>query len=109
MATPERKTVRNSTIKQVLDLADVTMKAANEEIRRFQSTLIEGQSAGAASTLAFGEAEKALENLNAIQEAFDNMIGVTKTTISAAKVMKVDADQLSMDGYTLPAEIPMGD
>ncbi len=105
--------LRNVTGLIVYDNLDAAMKIVNQQARQIQSAIIEGQSAGAGSTLAFGEDTKAIRNLESLKASFDAKIQATIDEIRSAKEMSVDADQLEMAGvgkaYSLPPAIPMGD
>ena len=105
--------LKNVTGLMVCDGLDVTMKIVNQQARQIQSAIIEGQSAGAGATLAFGEDTKAIKNLESLRASFNSKICALIDEIKAAKEMSVDADQLEMAGvgkaYALPTAIPMGD
>lgn len=105
--------LKNATGLMVCDGLDVAMRVVNQQARQIQSAIIEGQSAGAGATLAFGEDTKAIKNLESLKASFDSKIDSMVSEIKAAKEMSVDADQLEMAGvgkaYSLPAAIPMGD
>lgn len=105
--------LRNVTGLIVYDNLDTAMRLVNQQARQIQSAIIEGQSAGAGSTLAFGEDVKAIKNLESLKASFDAKIQAAIDEIRSAKEMSVDADQLEMAGvgkaYSLPPAIPMGD
>ena len=52
------KDLRNVTGLIICDGLDTVMKTVNQQARQIQSAIIEGQSAGAGATLAFGEDAK---------------------------------------------------
>lgn len=105
--------LKNVTGLIVFDGLDSLMGAVNQMARQIQSTIIEGQSAGAGATLAFGEDEKAVKNLLALKAMVDAKVCAMVAEVEGAKEMSVDADQLDMagkgKGYSLPAAIPFGD
>jgi hypothetical protein len=105
--------LRNVTGLIVCDGLDSLMKAANQQARQIQSAIIEGQSAGAGASLAFGEDVKAIKNLHSLKASIDARICAMIKEIQDAKEMSVDADQLEMAGvgkaYALPAPVLMGD
>lgn len=105
--------LRNVTGLIVCDGLDTVMKTVNQQSRQIQSAIIEGQSAGAGATLAFGEDAKTIRNLESLKASVDARIMALIVEIQSAKEMSVDADQLEMGGqgkgYSLPAAIPMGD
>jgi hypothetical protein len=108
-----RNDLRNVTGLIVCDGLDSVMKSVNQQARQIQSAIIEGQSAGAGATLAFGEDTKAIKNLLSLKATVDAKICTMVQEIKDAKEMSVDADQLEMAGiekaYALPVAIPMGD
>jgi len=105
--------LRNVTGLLVCDGLDSVMKAVNQQARQIQSAIIEGQSAGAGATLAFGEDIKAIRNLTSLKATVDAKICAMVKEIEDANEMSVDADQLEMagigKGYSLPPAVPMGD
>jgi hypothetical protein len=105
--------LRNVTGLLVCDGLDSVMRAVNQQARQIQSAIIEGQSAGAGSSLAFGEDVKAIRNLESLKATVDSKLCALVDEIKGAREMSVDADQLEMAGkekaYSLPAPIPMGD
>jgi len=105
--------LKNVTGLIVCDGLDTVMKTVNQQARQIQSAIIEGQSAGAGATLAFGEDTKTIKNLCSLKASFDARIEAMIKEIESAKEMSVDADQLEMGGvnkaYALPESIPMGD
>ena len=105
--------LKNVTGLIVYDGLDSLMGAVNQMARQIQSTIIEGQSAGAGATLAFGEDIKAIKNLEALRAMADAKIYALIKEIECAGEMSVDADQLEMagkgKGYSLPPAIPFGD
>ncbi len=105
--------LRNVTGLIVYDNLNTVMCLVNQQARQIQSAIIEGQSAGAGATLAFGEDTKAIRNLESLKASFDAKIQATIDEIKCAKEMSVDADQLEMAGinkaYALPSAVPMGD
>ena len=105
--------LRNVTGLVVYDNLDIAMKIVNQQARQIQSAIIEGQSAGAGATLAFGEDAKAIRNLESLRASFNAKIDAAIAEINGAKEMSVDADQLEMAGkdkaYSLPPAIQMGD
>jgi len=107
------KDLKNVTGLIVYDGLDVAMKIVNQQARQIQSAIIEGQSAGAGATLAFGEDAKTIRNLESLKASFDSKIQTMIDDIKNAREMSVDADQLEMGGvekaYALPPAIPMGD
>lgn len=107
------KDLRNVTGLVVCDNLDIAMRIVNQQARQIQSAIIEGQSAGAGSTLAFGEDTKAIKNLESLKASFDAKIDAAIEEIRRAKEMSIDSDQLEMGGiekaYALPANVPMGD
>lgn len=107
------KDLKNVTGLIVYDDLDVAMKIVNQQARQIQSAIIEGQSAGAGATLAFGEDAKTIRNLESLKASFDSKIQTMIDDIKNAREMSVDADQLEMGGvekaYALPPAIPMGD
>lgn len=107
------KDLKNVTGLIICDGLDSVMKTVNQQARQIQSAIIEGQSAGAGATLAFGEDLKTIKNLNSLKASFDARICAMVKEIEDAKEMSVDADQLEMGGvekaYALPTAIPMGD
>lgn len=107
------KDLRNVTGLVVCDNLDIAMRIVNQQARQIQSAIIEGQSAGAGATLAFGEDTKAVKNLASLKASFDAKIDAAIKEIESAKEMSIDSDQLEMGGvdkaYALPGTIPMGD
>jgi hypothetical protein len=107
------KDLRNVTGLIVCDGLDTVMRSVNQQARQIQSAIIEGQSAGAGATLAFGEDSKAIRNLCSLRATVDAKLDALISEIKGAKEMSVDADQLEMAGqdkaYALPPAIPMGD
>lgn len=107
------KDLRNVTGLVVCDNLDTAMRIVNQQARQIQSAIIEGQSAGAGATLAFGEDVKAIHNLESLKASFDSKIEAAICEIKKAKEMAIDADQLEMGGvekaYALPVPVPMGD
>ena len=107
------KDLKNVTGLIIYDGLDVLMKIANQQARQIQSAIIEGQSAGAGATLAFGEDAKTIRNLESLKASLDSKIQTMIDDIKNAKEMSVDADQLEMGGvdkaYQLPDAIQMGD
>lgn len=105
--------LRNVTGLVVYDNLDIVMRIVNQQARQIQSSIIEGQSAGAGATLAFGEDIKAIKNLESLRASFNAKINAAIAEIDSAKEMSVDADQLEIAGvgkaYSLPTAIPMGD
>ena len=105
--------LRNVTGLIICDGLDIVMKTVNQQARQIQSAIIEGQSAGAGATLAFGEDAKTIKNLQSLKASVDARICAMIGEIEQAKEMSVDADQLEMGGvgkaYALPGAIPMGD
>jgi len=105
--------LRNVTGLIICEGLDTVMKSVNQQARQIQSAIIEGQSAGAGATLAFGEDKKAVRNLESLKATLDARICAMIAEINSAKEMSVDADQLEMAGhgkaYSLPPAIPMGD
>jgi hypothetical protein len=89
------------------------MKTVNQQARQIQSAIVEGQSAGAGATLAFGEDSKTIKNLQSLKSSVDARICAMIKEIEGATEMSVDADQLEIagveKGYSLPGAIPMGD
>ena len=107
------KDLKNVTGLNICDGLDSVMKAVNQQARQIQSAIIEGQSAGAGATLAFGEDAKTIKNLNSLKASVNNKICAMIAEIEGAEEMSIDADQLEMGGvdkaYQLPAALPMGD
>lgn len=107
------KDLRNVTGLVVCDNLDTAMRIVNQQARQIQSAIIEGQSAGAGATLAFGEDTKAIKNLTSLKASFDAKIDAAIKEIEGAKEMSIDSDQLEMGGiekaYALPVAIQMGD
>jgi len=105
--------LKNVTGLIICDGLDSLMKSVNQQARQIQSAIIEGQSAGAGATLAFGEDVKAIKNIESIKATVNTRINAMIAEIEAASEMSVDADQLEMagveKGYSLPPAIPMGD
>jgi len=105
--------LKNGTGLMVCDGCDTIMKIVNQKARQVQSAIIEGQSAGAGSTLAFNEDKRAIQNLESLKADVDLMVDNLVTLIKGVKHMEVDADQLDHAGvtgyYALPATVPMGD
>ena len=105
--------LRNVTGLVVCENLDIAMRIVNQQARQIQSAIIEGQSAGAGATLAFGEDVKAVKNLISLRASFDSKIDASISEINGAKEMAIDADQLEMGGigkaYALPVPVPMGD
>lgn len=64
------KDLRNVTGLIICDGLDTVMKTVNQQARQIQSAIIEGQSAGAGATLAFGEDAKTVKNLNSLRASF---------------------------------------
>jgi len=107
------KYLKNGTGLMVYDMCDTIMKIVNQKARQTQSAIIEGQSAGAGSTLAFNEDKRAIQNLESMKADVDIMVENMITLIKGAKHMEVDADQIENAGvegyYQLPPAVPMGD
>ena len=105
--------LKNVTGLVVYENLDTAMKIVNQQARQIQSAIIEGQSAGAGATLAFGEDVKAIKNLESLKASFDAKIQAAIDEIKGAREMSVDADQLDMAGvgksYALPVAVPFGD
>lgn len=97
----------------LLALAAAVIGLRKGSARQIQSAIIEGQSAGAGATLAFGEDSKTIKNLQSLKSSVDARICAMIKEIEEAKEMSVDADQLEIagveKGYSLPGAIPMGD
>jgi hypothetical protein len=91
--------VNNTTIKVIVDMANATNKAFNEQIVRTESYMIESQSSGLASGWAIEDGDHVIKNLKAackaVQDATTAMIGV----VEGAQGMQVDGDQVAINGY----------
>lgn len=91
--------VNNTTIKVLVDMMNATVKAANEQITRAQSYMIESQSSGLAAGWAIEDGEHVVKNLKSTCSAF---VAATNAMISIAEKaegMQVDGDQVAIDGY----------
>lgn len=77
--------LKNVTGLIVFDGLDSLMSAVNQMARQIQSTIIEGQSAGAGATLAFGEDVKAIKNLESLRAMADAKIYAPSRRSSAPR------------------------
>lgn len=91
--------VNNTTIKVIVDVANATVKAFNEQIIRTESYMIESQSSGLASGWAIEDGEHVVKNLKAARKAVDDATDAMIGIVEGASGMQVDGDQVAIDGY----------